>query len=188
MKSTPLFFPTPLAFRKWLEKNHQKEQELLAGFYKVGSGKPSITWPQSVDEALCFGWIDSVRKSIDEQSYCIRFTPRKPTSIWSAVNIKKVEELIKQGLMTPEGIKAFGKRKEEKSRIYSFENEAKELTDDFLRIFKANKKAWMFFTSQAPSYQKTIVHWIMTAKQDKTKLARLEKAISASEKHEKTGG
>ncbi len=183
----PIFFPKQIDFRKWLEENHKKEKELLVGFYKVGSGKPSITWPQSVDEALCFGWIDSVRKSIDKESYCIRFTPRKPTSIWSAINIKKVEELTKQGLMQPAGIDAFKKLKEEKSKIYSFENEAKELTEDFETKFKANKKAWDFFSTQAPSYKKMIVHWIMSAKQEETKLTRLNKAITESEKQKRTG-
>jgi uncharacterized protein YdeI (YjbR/CyaY-like superfamily) len=103
----PRFFPSQLDFRKWLEKNHNKETELIVGFYKVGTGKPSLTWSQSVDQALCFGWIDGIRKSIDNESYCIRFTPRKPSSNWSAINIKKVEELTKLGLMKPEGTKHF---------------------------------------------------------------------------------
>src|SRR5476649_488337 len=122
------FFPKPSDFRKWLLKNHKKETELLVGFYKVGSGKPSITWPQSVDEALCFGWIDGVRKSIDAESYSIRFTPRKHTSIWSAVNIKKMEELIEKELMQPAGLAIFQKRTENKSMIYAYENEAKKLS------------------------------------------------------------
>src|SRR6187401_135455 len=107
---TPTFFANQSDFRKWLQKNHKKETELVVGFYKVGSGKPSITWPQSVDEALCFGWIDGVRTSIDNERYQIRFTPRKPTSIWSAVNIKKIETLTEQGLMQPAGIAIFEKR------------------------------------------------------------------------------
>src|ERR1700749_1534550 len=117
----PTFFAKQADFRKWLTKNHEKQKELYVGFYKVGSGKPSITWPQSVDEALCFGWIDGVRKSIDEHSYYIRFTPRKPGSIWSAINIKKIEELTQKGLMYPMGIEAFGKRKENKSKVYAYE-------------------------------------------------------------------
>src|SRR6201986_4685575 len=123
----PTFFAKQADFRKWLTKNHEKQKELYIGFYKVSSGKPSITWPQSVDEALCFGWIDGVRRSIDEDSYSIRFTPRKSTSIWSAINIKKVEELTKLGHMTLEGQKAFALRKESRSAIYSHENEAIEL-------------------------------------------------------------
>src|SRR6187549_476911 len=124
----PTFFATQSDFRKWLEKNHSKATELFVGFYKVDSGKPSMTWSESVDQAICFGWIDGVRKSIDKDSYFIRFTPRKPTSIWSAINIKKVEELTKQGLMQPAGLASFEKRTEGKSRIYSFEQEKVELT------------------------------------------------------------
>lgn len=179
------FFATPSDFRKWLEKNHKTEKELVVGFYKVGTGKPSITWSESVDQALCFGWIDSVRRSIDAESYCIRFTPRKPTSIWSDINIKKMESLSKAGLMTPEGQKAFSLRKENKSGIYSDEKEL--ATFDMLheKQFKKNKMAWGFFSTQAPSYQKTITHWVTSAKQEKTKLARLEKLIKASEQQKR---
>ncbi|WP_294304154.1 YdeI family protein [uncultured Chryseobacterium sp.] len=177
----PTFFPTPQEFRQWLEKNHQTEKELLVGFYKVGTGKPSMTWPESVEQALCFGWIDGVRRSIDEESYSIRFTPRKPTSIWSAVNIRKIEELTKTGLMTEAGLKAFELRKEERSAIYSHEKEAASLSPEFEDLFKANKKAWEFFITQAPSYQKVMRHWIMSAKQEKTRASRLEKTIRESE-------
>src|SRR5881394_263753 len=142
---TPTFFKTQPDFRKWLAKNHDKATELLVGFYKVGSGKPSMTWPESVDQALCFGWIDGVRRRIDDHSYSIRFTPRKPTSIWSSINTKKVEELIKSGQMKPAGLMAFEKRKENKSRIYSYENEPAKLSREFEKKFRANKKAWAFF-------------------------------------------
>jgi len=178
---TPTFFKNQSEFRTWLAENHQKETELLVGFYKTGSGKLNMTWSQSVDEALCFGWIDGVRRSIDNDSYCIRFTPRKPTSIWSAVNIQKVEDLTKNGLMQPAGLEAFSRRKSEKSKIYSFEMEAMKLEDHLEQKFKANEAAWHFFTTQAPSYQKAIIHWIMTAKQEATKLARLDKTILESE-------
>jgi len=139
------FFPTPQDFRNWLKKNHKTEQELLVGFYKVSTKKPSITWSESVDQALCFGWIDGVRKSIDEESYSIRFTPRKSISIWSVVNIKKIEELTKAGLMQEAGLEAFKLRKEEKSGIYSHEKEPAKLTSDYEKQFKVNKKAWEFF-------------------------------------------
>jgi len=182
---TPTFFAKQSDFSKWLNKNYKKETELLVGFYKVDSGKPSMTWSQSVDEALCFGWIDGVRKSIDKDSYCIRFTPRKPTSIWSAVNIKKIDELTKQGLMQPEGFASFKMRKEHKSKIYAYEKDPVNLADDFKTKFKVNKKAWDFFTTQAPSYQKTIIHWIMTAKQKTTQLTRLDKVIAESEKQKR---
>lgn len=177
----PTFFETQEAFRRWLETHHKTEKELLVGFYRVQTKKISMTWSQSVDQALCFGWIDGVRKSIDEESYSIRFKPRKPTSIWSTVNIKKIEELTKAGLMTAEGKKAFELRKEEKSGIYSHEKEAAELNPDYEKQFKANKKAWQFFNSQAPSYKKVMLHWIMGAKQEKTRISRLEKTIRESE-------
>ncbi|GEN77568.1 hypothetical protein CHA01nite_33080 [Chryseobacterium hagamense] len=140
-----------------------------------------MTWPESVDQALCFGWIDGVRRSIDEESYSIRFTPRKPTSIWSAVNIRKMKELTKAGLMTEAGQKAFKLRKEEKSAVYSHEKELAVLDPSFEKQFKAHKKAWDFFTTQAPSYQKVMLHWIMSAKQEKTRASRLEKTIRESE-------
>ena len=176
------FFTDPIAFRQWLLENHQTQKELLIGFYKVNSGKPCMSWPQSVDEALCFGWIDGIRKSIDDKSYTIRFTPRKPTSIWSAVNIKKMDDLTKKGLMQPAGLAAFQHRKEEKSRIYIHKNEAKTLSTDFETRFKLNKKAWEYFIVQAPSYQKLMIGWIMGAKQHVTQLSRLEKVINESEK------
>ncbi len=178
---TPTFFAMQSDFRRWLDENHDQESELLVGFYKVGSSHPSMTWPQSVDEALCFGWIDGVRKSIDGDSYSIRFTPRKKNSIWSAVNIKKVADLTEQGLMQPAGIASFAKREENKSRIYAYEKEPVKLDAEFEKKLKANKKAWSFFESQAPSYQKTAIHWIMNAKQEATKTSRLEKLITTSE-------
>jgi uncharacterized protein YdeI (YjbR/CyaY-like superfamily) len=181
----PIFFKHPSEFRYWLEQNHLTETEVLVGFYKKNSNKPSLTWSQSVDQALCFGWIDSVRKSIDEECYCIRFTPRKPTSIWSGINIKKVEELTKNGLMQPAGLAAYNNRKEEKSKVYSFENETKELDSEFENLFKKNIIAWDFFISQAPSYKKAVIHWIMTAKQETTKHSRLLKTIRESENHKR---
>ncbi len=178
----PIFFSKQSDLRKWFTKNHKKETELHVGFYKVGSGKPSITWPQSVDEALCFGWIDGVGRSIDKESYQVRFTPRKPGSIWSAININKVELLIKQGLMKPEGLAAFEKRKEERSRVYTHENEAMKFSAPFLKQFKANKKAWAWFQLLAPSYKKLSTNWVMGAKQEATKIKRLNQLIAESEK------
>lgn len=183
MKAT--FFETAAAFRAWLAKNHNKETELLVGFYKVSSNKPSITWSQSVDQALCFGWIDGVRKSIDEESYSIRFSPRKATSIWSTININKVKELTLAGLMQPEGLQAFELRKANKSGVYSHEKAPSQLSSAYQKRFKLNKLAWKFFNSQAPSYQKVMIHWIMTAKQEKTQLSRLEKTIQISEQQKR---
>jgi uncharacterized protein YdeI (YjbR/CyaY-like superfamily) len=177
---TASFFSTQEEFRKWLEKNHKKEKELIVGYYKVDSGKHSMTWSESVDQALCFGWIDGVRKSIDKESYCIRFTPRKNTSIWSTININKVNELTKAGLMTPMGEKAFSLRTENKSNIYSHEKEPAVLENKFEKQFRENKLAWDFFMKQSPSYKKVMTHWIMTAKQEKTRQSRLEKTITIS--------
>jgi uncharacterized protein YdeI (YjbR/CyaY-like superfamily) len=179
---TPVYFKNQEEFRNWLEKNYKTETELLVGYYKVDSGRPGMTWSQSVDQALCFGWIDGIRRSIDKGKYCTRFTPRKPTSIWSKINIDKIGELKKKGLMRPSGIAAFNNRKKSKSGIYSFENQPATLSDGLEAGFKVNISAWDFFKSQAPSYQKMIIHWIMAARQEKTRLARLEKLISASEK------
>lgn len=178
----PTFFSTPAKFRAWLQKNHTTKTELIVGFYKLDSGKASITWSQSVDQALCFGWIDGVRRSIDEKSYCIRFTPRKPTSIWSAINIKKVEELTKAGLMTAAGQKAFSFKKDHRTNIYSHEKVQVPLSAKYEKLFKKNKVAWNFFTKQAPSYKKVMIHLIMSAKQEKTQLLRLEKLIKQNEK------
>lgn len=179
------FFATQADFRKWLEKNHTKETELLVGFYKLGSGKPSMTWSESVDQALCFGWIDGVRRSIDKDSYSIRFTPRKKTSNWSAINIKKMEALTKAGLMTEEGQSAFTQRIESRSKIYSYENEPVLLDSEYENQFRKNTAAWDFFNRQAPSYKKLTIHWIMDAKQEKTRLSRLEKTIHQSEQQKR---
>jgi uncharacterized protein YdeI (YjbR/CyaY-like superfamily) len=176
----PKFFKGSKEFRKWLITNHMKVKELLVGFYKVHTGKPSMTWSESVDHALCFGWIDGVRRTINAESYSIRFTPRRPDSIWSAVNIQKMQALSKAGLMTEAGEKAFEKRTENKSEIYSHEKEPVQLAPVYESQFKKNKAAWMYFKAQAPSYQKVITHWIMSAKQEKTKSSRLEKTIKVS--------
>jgi len=178
---TLTYFATQQDFRNWLEINHDKETELLVGFYKVGCGKPSLTWPQSVDQALCFGWIDGIRKSVDAESYCIRFTPRKPGSTWSAINIRKVEEMNKLGLMLPAGLAAFEKRNEQKSAIYSYENRPEKLTTEYELVFKTHLKAWEFFQSQPKSYQRTAIYWMMSAKQEPTRQKRLNELISDSE-------
>jgi uncharacterized protein YdeI (YjbR/CyaY-like superfamily) len=181
-----IFFETQNEFRKWLEKNHLKETEIIVGFYKVNSQKPSMTWSQSVDQALCFGWIDGIRKSIDSESYCIRFTPRRSTSIWSAINIKKVEELSKAGLMKVEGLKAFSLRTDKNSNIYSHEKAVVPLDENYEKQFKENKIAWEYFNKQAPSYKKVMIHWIMSAKQEKTRLSRLEKAITECQQQKRS--
>jgi uncharacterized protein YdeI (YjbR/CyaY-like superfamily) len=175
----PAFFKTSSEFRKWLAKNHEIKKELLVGFYTVKSGKTCMTWPESVDQALCFGWIDGVRKNRDDESYTIRFTPRKAGSNWSQVNLKKMKELTDKGLMQPAGLAIFEKRKKEQR--YAHEKKEVTLGIELARKFKSNKKAWDFFTAQAPSYQKVCAHWIMAAKQEATKDSRLMRVITASE-------
>lgn len=176
----PKFFPTQDDFRRWLEENHNKESELTVGFYNVKSGRPSMTWSEAVDQALCFGWIDGVRRNVDEESYSNRFTPRRATSNWSAVNIEKVRVLTEKGLMRPAGVAAFEKRKDEKSAVYAYENAAKAFSEDFEKRFKANGAAWDFFEKQANWYKKQMTSWVMTAKQEATRERRLEKLIAES--------
>ena len=179
------FFASQIEFRDWLEANHSTAAELLVGFYKIASRKPSMTWSQSVDQALCFGWIDGVTRRINDESYSIRFTPRKTNSIWSAVNIAKIKDLETKGLMRPAGSKAFKKRSESKSGVYAYENPDVEFSPEFKKTFKSNEAAWIFFTAQAPSYQKTIRHWISRAKQEVTRVSRLQKTIDASARRER---
>jgi uncharacterized protein YdeI (YjbR/CyaY-like superfamily) len=176
----PIFFATPALFRKWLARNHDKASELLVGFFKKASGEPSITWPQSVDEALCFGWIDGVRRRIDDVSYSIRFTPRKKTSNWSAINIARVEELTQRGLMQPAGLTAFEQRREEKSGIYAYENAPRTLDPDDERKFRENRKAFEYFGSQPPSYRRVAIYWVMSAKKQETRARRLKLLIDDS--------
>ena len=185
MERTVIFFETQDQFRAWLEQHHEKQTELIVGYYKVGTGKPSMTWSESVDHALCFGWIDGVRRSINEESYCIRFTPRRSRSNWSAVNIRKMEELTQAGLMKPAGLKIFDEWKDKKSANYAYENDILTLDSDYEKQFNDEKAAWEFFTKQAPSYRKAIINWIMSAKQEKTRQQRLDKAIKASGMNQK---
>jgi uncharacterized protein YdeI (YjbR/CyaY-like superfamily) len=178
----PLFFAKPADFRKWLEAHHQSSREQWVGFYKKASGRPSITWPESVDEALCVGWIDGLRKTIDAESYKIRFTPRKATSNWSAVNMGRVRELTRLGRMRPTGLKAFELRKEAKSGIYAYENRhAAGLSKQAEKQFRSRDKAWKFFQNQPSSYRQTVTWWLASAKKDGTRQRRLEKLIAASE-------
>src|SRR5205807_2141676 len=161
MKSTencPVFFAKPATFRAWLEKHHQTKREQWVGFHRKASGRPSITWPEAVDEALCFGWIDGLRKTIDARSYKIRFTPRRPTSNWSAVNIARMNELIRERRVHPAGVKAFQKRTSQKSGVYSYENrKSATLSKEAAQLFRAEPKAWNFFQRQAPSYRQSAI-------------------------------
>ena len=175
------FFPTPARFRAWLAKHHDTSRELWVGFYKKSSGEPSITWPEAVDEALCVGWIDGVRKSIDDASYAIRFTPRKPRSNWSAVNVARVAELTRAGRMQPSGLAAFEARAPERTGIYAYEQRhTAEFDPASEKTFRANKKAWEFFQAQPPWYRRTAIWWVVSAKKEETRRSRLATLVDDS--------
>ena len=178
MKAT--FFRTPGEFREWLKKRHASADELWVGYYKKDSGKPSVTWSETVDQALCYGWIDGLRKSIDQVSYKIRFTPRKHGSIWSGVNIARAQALIAQGKMRPAGLKAFRARRANRSGIYSYEQHSVELEEPYDGLLKKNTAAWRFFRAQPASYQRAVSWWIISARKDETRLKRLEKLMAYS--------
>jgi uncharacterized protein YdeI (YjbR/CyaY-like superfamily) len=186
MPLKPLFFPSPSAWRAWLEKHHADTTELWIGLYKRESGRSSITWPEAVDGALCFGWIDGIRKSIDETSYKIRFTPRKPRSIWSAANVKRATELSAMGLMHPAGLSAFQNRDGKRTELYSYEQrKGAELPAAYERKFRTNQAAWAFFQAQPPGYKRVCSWWVISAKKEETKLKRLAALIEHSEHQRK---
>ena len=179
------YFKSSSEFRKWLEKNHAAAAELWVGFYKKDSNIKSITYQEAVDQALCFGWIDGIKKKVDELSYTHRFTPRKSNSNWSSTNIKRVGELKKLGLMHPSGIKVFNQRDKEKIKQYSIERKTLTLDKSFIQIFKTQIIAWNYFQSQSPSYQKLAALWVMSAKKEETRLRRLNTLIEDSANNRK---
>jgi len=174
------FFRTPAELRAWFDTHHATERELWVGFHKRATGKTSVSWSESVDEALCVGWIDGIRKRIDADTYKIRFTPRKPTSTWSKINIDKVAALKKAGRMRPAGLKAHGARRPNKVGIYSYEQRTPDLDEPYRTLLRRNKAAWTFFEAQPPSYKKMIGWYIHSAKREETRLARLRKLEAAS--------
>lgn len=176
----PRFFPSASAFRRWLDAHHASSPELLVGFYKVTSGRASITYAEALDAALCFGWIDGVRTGRDAASYTIRFTPRRPGSIWSRVNLRHVRRLTAAGLMAPAGLEAFRERNRARSGLYSFENRPRALAPAYARTFKANRRAWAWFAAQAPWYRRTTAFWVMSARKEETRLRRLAALIASS--------
>jgi uncharacterized protein YdeI (YjbR/CyaY-like superfamily) len=181
LKSDSLkFFASPAHFRRWLERNHQRKAELLVGYYKKSTGRPSVTWAESVDEALCFGWIDGIRRAVDEESYAIRFTPRRKTSVWSAVNICNVQRLIEAGRMQALGLAAFAARQEHRSEIYSYEERPRELPQSLAKIFRKNKIAWKFFWDQPPGYRRRMIWWVISARTALTRQKRLAQLIKVS--------
>jgi uncharacterized protein YdeI (YjbR/CyaY-like superfamily) len=177
----PTFFATPADFRAWLERHHESHSELIVGFHKRGSGRPSITWPEAVDQALCFGWIDGVRRRIDDTRYSIRFTPRKARSTWSAVNIRRMKELVEKGLVAPAGLAAFERRTDDRTAIYSHEQrKAAKLEPDQERRLLADERARAFFEAQPPSYRRAAIHWVTSAKKPETRERRLAQLIECS--------
>ena len=183
MSTRPRFFTKPELFRAWLEKHHEDTNELWVGFRKKGSGKTSITWPQAVDEALCFGWIDGVRKKLDDESYVNRFTPRTATSHWSLKNVRRVGELAADGRMHPAGTKAFERRSEHRTGLASYERTAEPTLDASLeKRFRADAAAWRWFGSQAAWYRRAAIHWVVSAKKEETRLRRLETLIASSKR------
>jgi uncharacterized protein YdeI (YjbR/CyaY-like superfamily) len=184
MKSSadsPIFFATPAVFRAWLEKHHQATTAQWVGFHRKSSGRASITWPEAVGEALCFGWVDGLRKMIDAGRYKIRFTPRRPNSIWSAINIARMKELIREGRVRPAGMTAFRKRSLAKSHVYSYENrKAARLSSAATKLFRAESAAWKFFQRQPKSYRQTAIWWMVSAKRSQTQGNRLQRLIASS--------
>lgn len=178
--AAPRFFNSSQAFRHWLQANAATAEALVVGFHKVGSGRPSMRWSDSVDEALCFGWIDGVRKRIDDQSYQIRFSRRRATSIWSAINTAKIETLRQQGRMTPAGELAFARRTEAKSVVYAYEQAGDaELSAVQIRAFQREKAAWRYFQNAPPSYRKVMLHWVAGAKKAQTRASRFATLVEA---------
>lgn len=176
----PVFFASAEAFRQWLEENHASAQEIWVGYYKKGSGQAGITYPESVDEALCFGWIDGIRKSVDAGRYTNRFTPRRPGSNWSAVNVRRVQELIAEGRMRPAGLRAFEARKAENTGIYGYEQQTPAFDPALQAAFEANPVAWAFFQQQPPSYRRIATYWVMSAKREETRRRRMDTLIADS--------
>ncbi len=176
----PTFFRTPEEFRQWLHEHHLGATELLVGFHKKTSGTASITWPESVDEALCFGWIDGVRQGIDDLSYTIRFSPRRPGSSWSEVNVRRARTLIAGGRMAPAGITAFEARTENRTGVYSYEQRPDQLIEPYAAMLARNPPAHRFFAHQTPSYRRAAIWWVISAKKDETRLERTEKLIELS--------
>jgi len=184
---TVKFFNNATAFDKWLQQHHKSETELWIGFHKKASGKPSVTYAEALDAALCFGWIDGLRKNIDKDSYKIRFTPRKPSSIWSNVNVAHVERLKKEGRMQRAGLDAYERKDAKRTGIYAFENRPKTLAPEYEKRFRANKAAWAFFENQAPFYKRTLTFYVMSAKKEETQLRRLENLIASSAEGKRLG-
>ncbi|MCC6930189.1 MAG: YdeI/OmpD-associated family protein [Gemmatimonadaceae bacterium] len=180
-----MYFTSPTEWRDWLHRHHATEREVLVGFHKVAAGRPTITWPQSVDEALCYGWIDGRRTGVDETRYTIRFSPRKATSTWSAVNIARVAQLEAEGRMQPAGREAFARRKENRSGTYSYEQRPEAFDEAMLATFRRNRRAFRYFEAQATSYRRAAIWWVISAKREETRARRLAELIAISAEGER---
>ncbi len=180
----PTTFRTAAAFRRWLGRHHATATHLVVRCFKVHATAQGISYAEALDEALCHGWIDGVRRALDTDSYTIRFSPRKPRSIWSLVNVRHVERLIAAGRMTPSGLATFKARDAARTGIYSFERSVADLSPALARRFRANPKAWTGFQARPPGYRRTCLHWVMSAKQEPTRLRRLEHLIECSARGE----
>jgi uncharacterized protein YdeI (YjbR/CyaY-like superfamily) len=183
----PTYFATPARLRAWFKKHHASAAELLLGYWKVGSGQPSVTWPESVDEALCVGWIDGVRRRIDDARYTIRFTPRRPGSVWSQVNVKRIAVLTTEGRLQPAGRAVFDARGAAHEHGYTYTQRAQALPEALAAIFRAETDAWAFFEQQPPGYKRVAIHWVASAKQEATQLKRLTTLIADSAAHQRLG-
>jgi uncharacterized protein YdeI (YjbR/CyaY-like superfamily) len=180
MSPKPIFFESPQAFYDWLEEHHARESEVYVGFYKTHTGKRAMTWSESVDQALCFGWIDTRTNSIDEDRYMQRFTPRRPGSNWSKINVEKVAKLKEAGLMRPAGLAAFEQRRPERTGVYSYEDAGNGLPPGYEERLRANQAAAEYFYSRPPSYRRTAIYLVMSAKREETRVRRLEQLIEDS--------
>jgi len=176
----PVFFRAPAELKKWFEANHASARELWVGYFKKSTGRPSVTWPESVDEALCVGWIDGVRKNVDEQRYVIRFSRRRPGSIWSAINVRRVRALSREKRMRSAGLEAFAARRENRVGVYSYEQRPAELPEPYRDVFRKNGKAWAFYEAQPPGYRRTASWWVVSAKREETRRKRLRELVALS--------
>jgi uncharacterized protein YdeI (YjbR/CyaY-like superfamily) len=179
------FFRSVSELRRWLEKNHSKSDELWIGFYRKDSGKGGITYAEALDEALCYGWIDGIRKKLDTDSFTTRFTPRKPRSIWSNVNIAHIERLTREGRMMPPGIAAYERKDDARSGVYSFEREVARLEPKMVTLFKRNPQAWKYFEAQPPYYRRLTAWWVISAKKEETRARRLAQLIELSSRRQR---
>jgi uncharacterized protein YdeI (YjbR/CyaY-like superfamily) len=182
-----IFFASPEELRDWFDANHAIAEELWVGYHRKATGRPTVTWPQAVDEALCVGWIDGVRYRLDEERHAQRFTPRRKGSTWSAINTKRADQLIAEGRMRPAGEKAFDARSPEKTAIYAYEREAAAFTKEQQARFEADDAAWTFFRAQAPSYRRSIMHWVSSAKREETRERRFVKLLDDSRAGRRSG-